>query len=59
MSYFFELEGAFKSHLVQIPCSEQEHLQLDQVLRAPSRLTLGVCRDWGICHLSGQPICTI
>ena len=27
------------------PCSEQGHLQLDQVLTAPSSLTLAVCRD--------------
>ena len=32
----FELEGTFKGHLVQLPCSEQGHLQLDQVLRAQS-----------------------
>ena len=36
----FELEETFKSHLVQLPCSEQLH----QVLRAPSSLTLGVSR---------------
>jgi len=27
----FGLEGTFKSHLVQPPCNEQGHLQLDQV----------------------------
>ena len=26
----FELEGTIKVHLVQLPCNEQEHLQLDQ-----------------------------
>ena len=41
----FELEGALKGHLAQFPCSDQGHLQLHQVLRAPSSLTLGVCRD--------------
>jgi len=25
------LEGTFKGHLVQLPCNEQEHPQLDQV----------------------------
>ena len=40
----FDLEGTFKGHLVQLPCSEQGHLQLDQVLRAPSSLTLGVSK---------------
>mgnify|MGYP001858336940 CR=1 FL=1 len=37
----FEL-GGFKCHLVQHPCNEQGHLQLHQVLRAPSSLTLSV-----------------
>ena len=50
----FELEGTFKCHLVQLPCNEQRHLQLNPVLRAPSSLTLGVCT--GIHHLSGQPV---
>jgi len=39
-----ELEGTLRSHLVQLPCNEQGHLQLHQVLRAPSSLTLGVSR---------------
>lgn len=39
----FELEGALKGHLVQ--CNEQEHLLLNQVLRAPSTLTLIVSKD--------------
>ena len=41
----FELEETLKGHLVQIPCSEQGHLQLHQVLRAPSSLTLRVSKD--------------
>ena len=45
MSYFFELEGTLKGHVVQVPCNEQGHPQLHQVLRAPSSLTLGICRD--------------
>lgn len=31
----FELEGAFEDHLVRLPCSEQEHLQLDWVTQSP------------------------
>jgi len=27
----FELEGTFKGLLIQVPCNEQGHLQLDQV----------------------------
>jgi len=30
----FEFEGVFKGHLVQLPCHEQGHLQLDQVPEA-------------------------
>ena len=40
-----DLEGTLKGHLVQPPCNEQGHSQVDQVLRAPSSLTLGVTRD--------------
>ena len=41
----FESEGTLEGHLVPFPCSEQGHPQLRQELRAPSSLTLGVCRD--------------
>ena len=41
----FELEGTFKGHLVQLPCNEQGCLQLDQVLRALSSLTVNVSKD--------------
>ena len=40
----FELEGTIKGHLVQLPCKERGHLQLHQVLRSPSSLTLGVSK---------------
>ena len=41
------MEGTFKGHLVQHPCSKQSHLQLDQTARSPvtSNLTLNVSRD--------------
>jgi len=39
------LGGAHKGRLVQFLCNKQGHLQLHQVLRAPSSLTLGVSRD--------------
>jgi len=29
------LEGTFKGHLVQPPCNEQGHLQLDHVAHSP------------------------
>jgi len=31
---WLELDGTFKGHLVQLPCTEQGHPQLRQVLRA-------------------------
>jgi len=31
----FGLEGTFRGHLAQHPCSEQGHLQLDQVAQRP------------------------
>jgi len=40
-----ELIGALKGCLVHLPCNEQGYLQLYQVLRAPSSLTLSVSRD--------------
>ena len=40
-----EMEGTFKGYLVQLPCNEQERLQIDLVLRVPSSLTLGASRD--------------
>ena len=40
-----ELEGTLKGHLFQLLCSEQRVLQIHQVLRALSRLTLSVSRD--------------
>jgi len=29
-----KLEGTFKGHVVQLPCSEQRHVQLDQVAQS-------------------------
>ena len=45
MIELFGLERTFRGHLVQLPCNEQGHLQLHQVLRAPSSLTSSVSRD--------------
>jgi len=39
-----ELKKTLKCHLLQPSCNEQGHLHLEQVLRAPSRLTLNVSR---------------
>lgn len=44
-SELLELEGAIEGHLVQLPYSEEGHLQFDLVLRIPSSLTLNFFRD--------------
>ena len=41
----FGLEGTFRGHLAQPPCSEQGHLPLDQVALSPSYLALNVSGD--------------
>lgn len=41
----FELKETFICHLIQLPCNEQEHLQLHQILRALCSITLKVSRD--------------
>lgn len=41
----FKLERNFKVHLVQLPCNEQRHQQLRQVLRALYSLTVSVSKD--------------
>jgi len=51
---WFGLEGTFKGRLIQTPCSEQEHLQPDQVTRSPVQPDLECVQGWGIYHLSGQ-----
>jgi len=37
----FELEKTLKCHLVQLPCSEQGYLELDQVARSRVSLFIG------------------
>ena len=51
----FELEGTIKGHLVQLPCNEYVNQQFHQVLKAPSSLTSGVCRDGASTRLSNYP----
>jgi len=53
---WFGLEGTFKGHLVQPPCSGQGHLPLDQVAQSPVQPDLECFQGWGIYHLSGQPM---
>jgi len=51
-----ELEETLKSHLVQLLCNEQGHLQLDQVAQSPIQFDLECLQRWGIHHISGQPV---
>jgi len=50
------LEGTIKGHLAQLPCSEQGHLQLDQVVQSPVQPDLERFQGWGIDHLSVQTV---
>lgn len=40
----FGLVGTVKGQLLKLPCNKQEHLQLGQIARALSSVTLGVPR---------------
>jgi len=50
------LKGAFKGHLVQLPCNEQGHLSLDQVAQSPIQPDLQSYQGWSIYHISGQHV---
>ena len=50
------VEGTFRGHLAQAPCSEQGHLALDQVAQSPIQPGIECLQGWGIEHLSGQPV---
>ena len=52
----FGLEGIFRGHLAQPPCSEQGHLQLDQGAQSPIQPDLEQFQWWGIHSFSGQPV---
>ena len=52
---WFGLEATFKGHLVQPRCSEQGHLQLDQVAQSPVQPDLECFQGWGLHYLSGNP----
>jgi len=52
----FGLEGTSRGHLAQPPCSEQGHLQLDQVAQSLVQPGLECFQGWGLHYLSGQPV---
>jgi len=39
------LQGTFKGNLVQAPCNEQGHLQLDQVAQRAGHEDINSCKD--------------
>jgi len=49
-------KGPPKINLVQLPCHQHGHLQLDQVAQSPIQPGLECFQGWGIDHLSGQPV---
>jgi len=52
----FGWEGTFRVHLAQPPCSEQGHLQPDQVAQSPIQPVLEGFQGWGLHCFSGQPV---
>jgi len=56
MTERFGLEGTFRGHLAQPPCSKQGYLKLDQVARSPVQPGLRCFQGWGLHYLSGQTL---
>ena len=50
------MEGTFRGHLAQSPCSEQGHLQQDQAAQNPVQPDLQCFQGWGLHYLSRQPL---
>ena len=51
-----ELEETSEGHIVQLPCNEQGHPQLDQVAQGLLQPHLGSLWGQGIHHINGQPV---
>ena len=52
----FGLEGTFRGHLAQPPCSRQEHLKPDRVAQSPVQPGLECFQGWGLHSFSGQSV---
>ena len=52
----FDLEGIFKDYLVQLPCNEQGHLQVDQVAQS-SAVVPGLC--YGFSSFLSHQFCLL
>jgi len=55
----FGLEGTFKGHLVQAPCNEQGHPQLDQVAQSPELLPFRDIFPKALCCVGSHGSCSI
>ena len=53
---FLRLEGTFKGHLVQFPCNEQGHTQVDRGAQGLIQPCLENLQGWGINHISRQSV---
>jgi len=51
-----EWEDTLKGHLDQSSCTEQRHLQLDQVAQSPVQPGLEYLQEQGTHHFSEQPV---
>lgn len=50
----FALDGTHKHPLVQLPCKEQGHLKLNQVVQSPVQPDLKSFQGWDIHQFPGQ-----
>lgn len=50
------IEVTFKGHLVQPPCLDQGHIQLDEVFQNPIQPDLEFFQGCGIYHLYGRSV---
>jgi len=50
------LEGTFRGHLAQPPCSEQGYLQLDQVAQSPVQPGLECFQGWVLHYFDEKSV---
>lgn len=51
-----QLEGILKGSLVQLPCNEQVHPQLDLLAQSIVQPDSDCVQGWGFHYLSGEPV---
>jgi len=52
----FGVEGTFRGHLAQPPCSKQGYFQPDHDAQSPVQPGLECFQGWGLHYFSGQPV---